>query len=128
MILKRIQNEVTQELQGQGIAATDIRFREVLHLRYDGTDTALPVTLQDGSFDTALKDFQSAHKAQFGFIYPDKPVVIEAAEVEGEDSKAAVSQAQEEDKDGSGSFKPDDSCRIFSGGPGPAPPSPAAKI
>ena len=69
-----------------------------------------------GSFETALKDFQSAHKAQFGFIYPDKPVVIEAAEVEGEDSKAAVSQAQEDSKIGSGSFKADDTCRIFSGG------------
>ncbi len=115
-VLTRIQKEVSEELQSQGIAGSDIRFRDVLHLRYDGTDTALPVTLQSGSFEAALKDFQSAHQAQFGFIYPDKPVVIEAAEVEGEDSKAAVSQAQEESKNGSGSFITSDSCRIFSGG------------
>jgi 5-oxoprolinase (ATP-hydrolysing) len=116
VILKRIQKEVTEELHGQGIAASGIRFREVLHLRYDGTDTALPVTLQNGSFETALKDFQFAHKAQFGFIYPDKPVVIEAAEVEGEDSKAAVSQALEDIKSGARSLKASDRCRIFTFG------------
>jgi 5-oxoprolinase (ATP-hydrolysing) len=116
LILNRIQKEVMEELQGQGIAGSDIRFREVLHLRYDGTDTALPVTLQSGSFEAALADFQSAHKAQFGFIYPDKPVVIEAAEVEGEDSRAAVKGAPEEVRKNSGGFQASATCRIFSGG------------
>ena len=116
VILARIQKEVTEELLGQGVGGEDIQFRQVLHLRYDGTDTALPVTLQSGSFETALKDFQSAHKAQFGFIYPDKPVVIEAAEVEGEDNRAAVAQAYEDSKESSGGVKAGDTCRIFSGG------------
>jgi 5-oxoprolinase (ATP-hydrolysing) len=116
VILERIRKEVTEELQGQGIAASGIRFREVLHLRYDGTDTALPVTLLDGSFETALKDFQSAHKAQFGFIYPNKPVVIEAAEVEGEDSRAAVTQEREETRSSSGGLKSNETCQIFSNG------------
>jgi 5-oxoprolinase (ATP-hydrolysing) len=116
VVLERIQREVTEELQGQGIGASGIRFREVLHLRYDGTDTALPVTLQQGSFENALKDFQSAHKAQFGFVYPDKPVVIEAAEVEGEDSRAAVIQAREETRSSSGGLKSNETCAIFSNG------------
>jgi 5-oxoprolinase (ATP-hydrolysing) len=116
VILQRIQKEVTQELESQGIAASGIRFREVLHLRYDGTDTALPVTLQNGSFETALKDFQTSHKAQFGFIYPEKPVVIEAAEVEGEDSKAALNQTPQEARRSTTSFTADESCQIFSSG------------
>ncbi len=116
VILERIQKEVTEELRGQGIAVSGIRFREVLHLRYDGTDTALPVTLQNGSFETALRDFQFAHKAQFGFIYPDKPVVIEAAEVEGEDSKAAINSISENAKSASGNVKPSGTCRIFASG------------
>jgi 5-oxoprolinase (ATP-hydrolysing) len=115
-VLQRIQKEVTEELEGQGIAESRIRFREVLHLRYDGTDTALPVTLQNASFETALKDFQSAHKAQFGFIYPDKPVVIEAAEVEGEDSRATVNTVQKEDKTSSAGFIAKETCSIFSSG------------
>ncbi|SDX75149.1 hydantoinase B/oxoprolinase family protein [Roseicitreum antarcticum] len=53
-----------------------------LHLRYEGTDSTIQVTY-DGDLDAARNAFEVAHKAQFGFISPDKPITVEAVEVEG---------------------------------------------
>ena len=41
--------------------------RPVLHIRYDGTDTALPVRSQQAR-RRGQDDFETAHKAQFGFV------------------------------------------------------------
>ncbi len=71
----------------QGIADDDIAWRPILQLRYEGTDTALPVPFDDFSFDAARADFEAAHKAQFGFIYDDKPLVVEAIDVEAIDMR-----------------------------------------
>jgi 5-oxoprolinase (ATP-hydrolysing) len=58
-----------------------IVWRPMLHLRYDGTDTTLP-SLSSDDFAAARAEFETAHKAQFGFVYPNKPVIIEAISVE----------------------------------------------
>ncbi|TIW71382.1 MAG: 5-oxoprolinase, partial [Mesorhizobium sp.] len=60
--------------------------RPVLQIRYDGTDTALPVNFADGSIFQARRDFEAAHKAQFGFVYDDKPMIVETVGVEGTDT------------------------------------------
>ncbi|NVK34732.1 MAG: hydantoinase B/oxoprolinase family protein [Rhodobacteraceae bacterium] len=69
-----------QELVDQGITSEDRETRAIAHLRYDGTDTPLPVAL-DGA-DEMRAAFEEAHKKQFGFAYSEKPVVVEALEVE----------------------------------------------
>ncbi|MEP5423551.1 MAG: hydantoinase B/oxoprolinase family protein, partial [Roseibium sp.] len=68
------------ELERQAIAADARRTTATVHLRYDGTDTPLPVLLGDVSEMRAA--FEDAHKKQFGFAYDNKPVVVEALEVE----------------------------------------------
>ncbi|TJV01776.1 MAG: hypothetical protein E5Y18_28730, partial [Mesorhizobium sp.] len=50
---------------------------------------ALPVNFEHGSIARAKADFESAHKAQFGFVYDDKPMIVESVGVEGIDSGAA---------------------------------------
>jgi 5-oxoprolinase (ATP-hydrolysing) len=74
------------ELANQGIAEENIAWRPVLHIRYDGTDTALPVNFEAGSVAQAVSDFEAAHKAQFGFVYDNKPMIVEAVGVEGTDA------------------------------------------
>ncbi len=74
---------VLEEMAEQGLGPDDVRNRAVLHLRYSGTDTALPVNF-DGDTAAAQADFEGAHRAQFGFISPEKTIVVEAAEIEGE--------------------------------------------
>jgi len=84
-----LRGAVTAELVSQGIAESAITARPILQIRYDGTDTALPVNFQHGSILRAKDDFEAAHKAQFGFVYENKPMIIEAVGVEGSDAGGA---------------------------------------
>ncbi|MCX7646770.1 MAG: hydantoinase B/oxoprolinase family protein [Rhodobacteraceae bacterium] len=77
------------ELAGQGIPADRIATASRLHLRYQGTDTALPVAWT-GDAEAARAAFEAAHRAQFGFVAPEKPVVVEAVEVEAAEAGGAA--------------------------------------
>ncbi|MGR4890699.1 hydantoinase B/oxoprolinase family protein [Sphingopyxis sp. LARHCG72] len=46
------------------------------YLRYNGTDTALPVRF--GSSDEMLAEFETAHRARFGFASPGRAIMIES--------------------------------------------------
>jgi 5-oxoprolinase (ATP-hydrolysing) len=85
-LIETLRDEVRAELTEQGIAESDIDWRPLLQIRYDGTDTALPVNFTAGSIAQAVRDFEAAHKAQFGFVYDDKPMIIEAVGIEGTDA------------------------------------------
>ncbi len=82
-----LKKAVYKELNEQGIADDDIAWRPILQLRYDGTDTTLPVSFDEFSLEQAKAEFEAAHKSQFGFIYDDKPLVVEALNVEAIDMR-----------------------------------------
>jgi 5-oxoprolinase (ATP-hydrolysing) len=50
------------------------------HLRYEGTDTALPVPL--GPLPQMLADFEQAYRQFFSFLMPGKAIIAEAVSVE----------------------------------------------
>ena len=113
--ISRLRDEVVDELRAQHVPAGEIDWRSLLHLRYDGTDTAIPVPFEKGDFASARSAFERAHKAQFGFVYDDKPVVVEAVAVEAFDARPAgapepVCELQEIEAE-SGVTRP-----LFSGG------------
>lgn len=85
-MIAALRKDTLAELTSQGIAEADISWRPVLQVRYDGTDTALPVGFAHGSVARAISDFEAAHKAQFGFVYDNKPMIVEAVGVEGTDA------------------------------------------
>jgi 5-oxoprolinase (ATP-hydrolysing) len=60
------------------------------HLRYDGTDTALPVPLGTTAEMTAA--FERAYRQQFSFLMPDKTVLVEAVSVEAIAASEEVSR------------------------------------
>jgi len=68
------------ELASQGAAAAAIQVRRTVHLRYEGTEAALRVPLEDAT--ATLDAFTSAHRTRFGFATPGRPVVAEAVAVE----------------------------------------------
>ncbi len=84
-LIATLRHAVVAELAAQGIAEAAIVSRPVLQIRYDGTDSALPVPFGHGSILRAKDDFEAAHKAQFGFVYENKPLIVEAVGVEGSD-------------------------------------------
>ena len=68
------------ELADQGIAEENIHTVRRLHLRYEGTDTALIVAYDN--YDTVKKAFETEHRRRFGFLSRDKRIIIEAIEAE----------------------------------------------
>ncbi|MER9349346.1 hydantoinase B/oxoprolinase family protein [Mesorhizobium sp. M0227] len=81
-----LRKAVIAELAAQGIGEDTVATKPVLHIRYDGTDTTLPVNFEADSIFQARRDFEIAHKAQFGFVYDDKPMIVETVGVEGADT------------------------------------------
>ncbi|MFW5641785.1 MAG: hydantoinase/oxoprolinase family protein, partial [Roseicyclus sp.] len=77
----QLRASVDADLSQQGVDVARAISATRLHLRYAGTDTALTVAW-DGDPAAARAAFEAAHKAQFGFVSPDKPVTVEAVEVE----------------------------------------------
>jgi 5-oxoprolinase (ATP-hydrolysing) len=95
-----LRKAVVAELAAQGIAEDAVAAKPVLHIRYDGTDTTLPVNFEADSIFQAKCDFEIAHKAQFGFVYDDKPMIVETIGVEGTDTGGSgrdESESQTED-------------------------------
>ncbi|MBO0903160.1 hydantoinase B/oxoprolinase family protein [Jiella sonneratiae] len=77
----RLREETVAEVEAQGVSAGDHATEVLLQLRYDGTDTTLPVTYA-GSLTDARKGFEAAHRAQFGFTYPGRAITVETVSVE----------------------------------------------
>ena len=73
-------DDAKAEIEGQGVARAGIRVSVLAHLRYLGTDSALPVPL--GTLAELKTAFEAMHRQRFGFTSPDKAIEIEAIEVE----------------------------------------------
>jgi 5-oxoprolinase (ATP-hydrolysing) len=69
-------NEVTS----QGVAVAAVELRRHIHVRYQGTDTALVVAF--GGIDTIRREFEAGYRQRFAFLMPDRLLVIEAVSVE----------------------------------------------
>lgn len=87
-IIATLSKDVRDELTMQGVAEKDIATRPVLHVRYDGSDTTLPVPFDDHSVAAVKAAFETAHKSQFGFVYDNKQLVVETVAVEGSNESA----------------------------------------
>ncbi len=68
------------ELVSQGVAAGAVALHRRIHVRYQGTDTALVVPL--GSLEAIGRDFEAAYRQRFAFLMPGRALVIEAVSVE----------------------------------------------
>jgi 5-oxoprolinase (ATP-hydrolysing) len=82
--------QAREELLEQGVGEDRISNAVKVHLRYTGTDTSLLVDYADG--ETMLSDFCDAHRQRFGFVSPERRLVIEAISVEAVGAGNAVSE------------------------------------
>ena len=74
--------EVMEAVVAEGVALKDVQVASRLHLRYAGTDNALPVRLMRS--DLMRETFEDAHMRQFGFLSPEKGIVVATLEVEAQ--------------------------------------------
>ncbi|MCP5364960.1 MAG: hydantoinase B/oxoprolinase family protein [Hyphomicrobiales bacterium] len=78
--LTELGREAAAHLHAQGIGEQSVTLLRRVHLRYEGTDTALIVP--HGTQDVMRAAFEDAHRQRFGFTMPDKAVIVEAVGVE----------------------------------------------
>jgi 5-oxoprolinase (ATP-hydrolysing) len=83
---------VTKEILSQGVPRERIELRERLHLRYEGTDTALIVPF--GGLAELQRDFDAAYKQRFSFLMPGRGIIVEAVSVEAVGKSDIFTEAQ----------------------------------
>ena len=72
--------EVRAELTGQGIAPERIDIHRRAHVRYEGTDT--PDLVEAGTAAEMKRRFEEVHRRRYGFVMPEKALIVEAASAE----------------------------------------------
>lgn len=78
-LLSEAAGRVSEGLRSAGATGV-IEVERHVHLKYAGSDTALPIGHADAH--TLLREFTAAHLRRYGFTMPDRPVVIDAIAVE----------------------------------------------
>lgn len=91
-LVDRLGREAVAEVASQGVAEDAITLSPRLHLRYDGTDTSLPIAYDDGDRDAARLSFEAAHRSQFGFAFDDRPLIVESVEIEASGGAAEIDE------------------------------------
>ncbi|MFI7066397.1 hydantoinase B/oxoprolinase family protein [Kribbella sp. NPDC050124] len=79
-ILDELTDDAGHELEGEGIPADRIRAIRRALLRYDGTDTAVAVSV--GDVDEMVAEFEASYRRRFSFLMPGRPIVVEAVSLE----------------------------------------------
>ena len=79
-LLKSLASEATAEMRCQVTDDVAIGVTSNVHLRYEGSDTALIVPFDEHS--AIVREFEAAHKQRFGFVMAGKGYVVEAVSVE----------------------------------------------
>ncbi len=99
-----LEDEAAAELEAQGVSDSEITIIARAHLRYDGTDTPLPATVMERpqrredclllALPAMVREFEAAHRKQFGFVFEDKAIMIESLEVEAVGGGADIEEPE----------------------------------
>lgn len=114
VLLNQLAEEATQDLIAQEVLPTAIEIIKRVHLRYDGTDTAIVVNL--GTTEEMKSAFEAEYRQRYSFLMDQRDLVIEAVSVEaiglGESTEEAIDLRSARQ----GSLRPAEVVKMFSGG------------
>ncbi len=77
-----------REILAQDIAPDRVKILKRVHLRYQGTDSA--VVVDHGARAEIVARFEEAHRQRYGFVMPDRPFIVEAVSAEAVGETDAV--------------------------------------
>jgi 5-oxoprolinase (ATP-hydrolysing) len=103
--------QARDELVAQGVSASQVTLQRRVHLKYEGTDTALVVTLAPP--DEMTRQFEDAYRKQFSFLMPGKRLIAEAVSVEALAAGEVLAEKTHANKE---QAKPAETVRMFTGG------------
>ena len=69
-----------EEMVAQNLNSEKLRYSSRIYLRYEGSDSALAVRFSE--YQEIKSNFENIHKARFGFISPEKLLIVESIQVE----------------------------------------------
>ncbi|MDC8756731.1 hydantoinase B/oxoprolinase family protein [Janthinobacterium fluminis] len=102
------------ELLRQGVADARIRLIRRVHLRYEGTDSALIVLFDDN--DAMQAQFEAGYKKRFSFLMPGKALVVEAVSVEAIGTSDAPAETPPQQPPRAAALAPLSVVPMYSGG------------
>jgi 5-oxoprolinase (ATP-hydrolysing) len=112
--LSALSGSARDQLASQGVPVEDIGLAQRVHLRYEGTDTAIAVGFD--SLEEMVADFESEYRQQYSFLMPARALIVEAVSVEATGGGAPVSEAFADLPRRDGPARAHRRVRIFSGG------------
>jgi 5-oxoprolinase (ATP-hydrolysing) len=89
--LERLSQLAREELVAQGVAPERVRLVRRVHLRYDGTDSALVVEF--GGLEDIVARFEAAYRMRYSFLMPGRGLVAESVSVEAIGAPETLSDA-----------------------------------
>lgn len=78
--LSELSQQAEAELKMQYVDGGDLQLKQRLHVRYQGSDTAM--ILPYGSLQQISDAFNEAYQQRFSFLLPDKRLIVDAISVE----------------------------------------------
>jgi 5-oxoprolinase (ATP-hydrolysing) len=89
--LQQLGASARETLQAQGLDAARIRLIERVHLKYEGTDTALIVGFD--SIEAMRAGFEDGYRKRFSFLMRERRLIVDAVSVEAIGGGDAASDA-----------------------------------
>jgi 5-oxoprolinase (ATP-hydrolysing) len=112
--LEALADKARGQLLGQGVAPERIELVRRVHLRYEGTDSAIVVPF--GSVEAMQAAFEQAYKRRYSFLMPSRGLVVEAVSVEAIGRSDAPPEAAAQAVSSGRQPPPSETVRMFSGG------------
>ena len=111
--LDALATETADELRRQGVSNAAVSVHRRVHLRYEGTDSALVVPFGDAAEIQAA--FEAAYRQRFAFLMSERRLVVEAVSVEAVGAGDAPAEAARSEL-AEGHAAVADTVKLFSGG------------
>ncbi len=90
--LAALAEEAVAELERQGLLRAQIVVHRRVHVRYEGTDSAIVVPFGDA--DTVRSSFESVYRQRFAFLMSERRLIVEAVSVEAVGAGDAPAEAR----------------------------------
>ncbi len=89
-----LEADARSELEGQDVSDSSITVFSRAHIRYDGTDMPIQIVLSGA--EAMTREFERLHRKQFGFVFENKKLIVEAIEVEAVGGGAGIDEPEHE--------------------------------
>src|SRR6266545_4873794 len=112
--LEKLSRSAQEELITQGVPQERLSVVRRVHLRYDGTDSALIVNF--GGVAEMTQSFEAAYRKRYSFLMPGRALIAESVSVEAFGAAAVPAEPVGSGMRGAGAATPADWVRLHTGG------------